>query len=293
MNDAQFAIPGLMPPKAPNWMSELNAPEDGSLCMLIHAGVVSDEVNYAVHVFGEHPGVIKDPSYEFAGQGDNTVVQLPHQAITKDMNTDTWPSFVTMDTTLPTEALIPRQTYCGCPIPINELPWLRDLESIWYWVLRLPVRALPVGDSKIEVCVNGKVRSYVVHRPAFAIHRKDNITPEYKLYKAQYEITDGTSLPEGVQINVSKTKAGNITVPTRIMQEKFPQIAPEEFVSYLATITMDNSTRIFVGHIENNNIEFSVDPTGKTGTMQILVEASLTGRNDTWLPILESHGVLL
>lgn len=293
MNDAQFAIPGLMPPKAPNWMSELKAPEDGSLCLLIHAGNVSDEVNYTVHVFGNKPGVIKDPSYEFAGERDNTVVQLPRQAIDKNMNTESWPSFVTMDTKLPEDALIPRRTYCGCPIPINELPWLKDLETVWYWILRLPIRSLPVGDSKVEVCINGHVKAYVVHRPPFDIHRKDNLTPEYSLYKAQYEITDGNALPEGVQIDVHKSRAGAIIVPTRIMQEKFPQFAPDEFVSYLATISMENSTRIFVGHVENNNIEFSVDPTGKTGTMQILVEASLTGRNDTWLPIIESHGVLL
>lgn len=190
MNNVVFAIPGLMPPKAPNWMSKLIAPEDGSLCMLLHAGKIEDVVTYALDIRGVRPGVIKDPDYNYVGGTDAHEHQLPHQALMPMLDRSSWPDFLRAASELPSEIIIPRKVYCGCPIPIDELPELQDLETVWYYILELPVRSLPVGDTTVEVTINGKVRNYTVQRQHSIIHDKSRLTYRYSDYTPIFESMD-------------------------------------------------------------------------------------------------------
>lgn len=187
MNNVVFAIPGLMPPKAPNWHSELIAPEDGSLCLLLHAGAIADTVTYAIDIRGIRPGVIKDPDYEYVGGRDDRESQIPHQALLPTLDRSSWPDFLRTSSELPASILIPRKVYCGCPIPIDELPELQDLETVWYYILELPIRSLPMGDTVVEACINGKMRKYTVQRPAFKIHSKSALTYRYSVYTPALE----------------------------------------------------------------------------------------------------------
>lgn len=277
MNNAVYAIPGLMPPKAVNWMTALNAPEDGSLLFLAHAGDIQDNVTYSINLRGHRPGTIKDPEYEFAGSWDNTTTQLPEGMFAAEMDVSEWPNFLRTSTTLPEGILIPRKVCCGCPIPINELPHLEDIETVWYWVLELPKRALPVGDTTIEVCINGKVRTYVVHRPHFAIHRKDNRTDEYKFY------TETLLAPEDVDLTLKSDKTGSISA----ILPANPPIKWDDYV-FFATIGINNTTFTSMGQLIADSpmkVEFEVPKLNQTGAASVKLTAQRSG-NVLELPLI-------
>ena len=283
MNDAVFAIPGLMPPKAVNWLSELKAPEDGSLLFLAHAGAATDKVTYTICLPGPRKGVIKDPNYEFAGRADNTPVQLPKGALFEAMDTSQWPNFMEATTTLPEGILVPRKVCCGCPIPINELPHLKDLETVWYWVLELPKRALPVGDTVIEICVNNKIREYVVKRPPYAIHRVDDRTNDYKLY------TEDLIAPEDVTTTLKATKQGSV-------EAILPKLDHVDWSNYVffATIELNNTSVTVMGHLTGENtqkVAFEVPKLEQTGMANIKISAQRPG-NVLEIPLIQLPSVV-
>lgn len=175
MNNALFAIPGLMVPAAPNFHSQLTAPEDGSLCICVHCGRSGENVNYAVRIPGTRGGVIKDPSYNYGP------MSLVKESYVRE-RTDKMPQFLTISEILPPDALVPRCVVNGCPIRITERP---GLCNPLYWILRLPVGTLPPGDTTVEVVVNGRHHAYVVQRPAFGIHSRCDVTP--RLQEAQHQ----------------------------------------------------------------------------------------------------------
>lgn len=163
MNDAIFAIPGLMPPMAPKYRSQLKSPEDGSLALCVHCGVTGDEVFYAIHVGGYLEGIIKDPSYDYGPRLNDYI------------SAQRYPQLMTVSDTLPPDAIVPKHPVHGCPIPITERPDLEDEDKL-YWIINLPPRTLPVGVNEIQVTINGRLRKYVVSRPAFKIHALPDIT---------------------------------------------------------------------------------------------------------------------
>lgn len=193
MRAVAYAIPGLMPPTAPNFVTRIDAPEDGSLLMMIHAGVIDDKVSYAIRVRGCRAGVIKDPKYNFYGVDDMTPIQRPRYMFSKPLDTSKWPdfSFKIDDNSTEEEfikfdsAIIPFVVCNGSPISILDIldnkveAGLVHPADACIWIIDLPVRALPVGESEVEVTINGEVRKYIVSRPAFSIHRKPNLTPNY------------------------------------------------------------------------------------------------------------------
>lgn len=250
MNNAVFAIPGLMPPTAPHWTLQLKSPEDGSLCMLLHAGKSTDKVSYAIALRGKHPGVIKDPGYEFTGNTDFTTVQLPHQAMSAPVDTSRWPDFLRVTDTLPEAVLIPRRACNGCLIPLHEWPFLKDLDTVWYWILELPVRALPVGDSVVEVCVNGRVHKYTVQRPAFAIHRKDGRTALYYDYVPVY----AEDAPE-VHVDIQAGKQGSIAVELSGLKAKQPKVALDD-MNYAAKFSYGTVVLTADGTLNGDTVEF-------------------------------------
>lgn len=282
MNNVIFPIPGLMPPKAPNWMSKLIAPEDGSLCLLLHAGAISDDVTYAIDVRGWRPGVIKDPDYDYAGGHDFSMRELPRQALVKTLDRSKWPDFLRTSSELPENILIPRKVYCGCPIPINELPCLDDLETVWYWILELPKRALPMGDTVVEACINGKVRKYVVQRPAYRVHSKSALTYCYQAYTPVFE-------PDDVSVDIKATGQIKISFPLQPVVDKF--------------IKIDQTSRQFrlIAYSENKQVQTTesiIDDNDMIALATLLpppdictgfkVEVRFNERDNAWLPVVES-----
>lgn len=169
MNNALFAIPGLMPPKAPKFKTVYKSPEDGSLKMLIHCGADTDVVFYSIHIPGWREGIIKDPGY-FVGHPDKKYKE--------------YPEFMFISKTLPKNTLIPKKVIRDWPIPITEVGCIAD-EDKQYWILILPKRTLPPGATEIQVNVNGSVSNYVVSRPYFDIHSLNDITTRYKKFNRQ------------------------------------------------------------------------------------------------------------
>lgn len=177
MNHVIFAIPGLMPPRAANWRRQLIAPEDGSLYMLIHCGYATDIVNYSLVLPGWHHGVIKDPGYNFLWPDWEALCSHHHHAHNHHHKHHIhwyddpcfWKQFLTVSDQLPDDVMIPRRKVHGCPIPITELTDAEPPE-LRYFILKLPPRALPVGDTTLDVTVNGRVLHYIIQRPAFSIH---------------------------------------------------------------------------------------------------------------------------
>lgn len=278
MNNVIFAIPGLMPPKAPHWQSEMIAPEDGSLCFLLHAGAVTDEVSYALDIRGIRPGVIKDPDYEFVGGTDSWQRELPHQALLPTFDRSSWPDFMRTSNELPLQILIPRKVCCGCPIPIDELPHLADLESVWYWILELPVRALPEGDTVIEVCVNGKLKKYTVQRPAFAIHEKSKLTTQY---------SDYAEIFTGEQVVASYDSDGKLSVEFAFkpVLDKYPMfnIHQAEFKLRLKNDPALESTAFTLTE-DNTVVITAVDP-NPSAFVGWNIDLRFNERETSWLPV--------
>lgn len=287
MNDAVFAIPGLMPPKAPKWSSIIHTPEDGSLVMLIHAGKATDKVSYAVKVRGVRPGTIKDPEYLYVGGHDATQRELPHQAtIPPKEDRSNWPDFLSSTTTLPSDIIIPKRVRCGCPIPLNELPHLQDIDEVWYWILTLPPRALPMGDSEVEACVNGKVRSYIIQRPAFAVHRRDGITERYSDYKAPTSPQD----EELVQIDISSTKGGYIRVSGAALKDRKAVAYNPDTFEYRLILTQNHSSVELSASYDQETDTISADIPAEyvqIGIVKIILQYNIFGSPVGWLPLTD------
>ena len=147
-NYTQFAIPGLMTPRSPNYQSNIIAGESGDLIILLHAGKSTDCVHYCLIVGGARKeGVVKDPTYPY-------VNGLDGRERDRNMFNKT-PDFAYKTTDLPDEVYVPKVNIKGCPTPITEL---NKAEERTYFILKLPRTALPVGDSVIQVSINGRVR---------------------------------------------------------------------------------------------------------------------------------------
>lgn len=184
MNNAEYPLPGFMPPTKKNWLTTIISPEDGSLKLLVHVGKETDSVKYNIHLTGLKFGNIKDPSYETYGMHDDTSSQRPYQKLCSAAENIPSYEFINKSTSYDDDTIVPYVIYCGCPIKITELP-NDSIDTTYYWTIELPVRALPIGDSYIEVLINNKIRKYTVQRPYFSIHSKFNLSDSYALYGKQ------------------------------------------------------------------------------------------------------------
>lgn len=168
-----------MPPKAATWRSQLIAPEDGSLRLLVHVGNAEDTVNYTIDIPGWRAGIIKDPDYAFV----NADIEDIGVSTPTEEEKQNWPQFLKTSAELPENALIPSVIIRGCPVPVTEL--VDDAtEAHTYFYLDYPARTLPVGDTKVQVTINGKLWQHIVHRPDFAIHHRRGITSRYSRFKS-------------------------------------------------------------------------------------------------------------
>lgn len=176
MNNCVYAIPGLMPPTAPNWNSAIVTPEDGSLLLCVHVGLPEDKINWAINILGKRHGTVKDPSYAYT-EWNNTPVETPERSVPVAGEHGEWRQFMKTATQLPEDCIMPAVVCNGVSRSIYEL--YTGEESPTYWYLEMPIRSLPVGDSKVEVCINGVMRTYIVQRPAFTVHSKRNLSNLY------------------------------------------------------------------------------------------------------------------
>lgn len=142
MTDAEWAIPGLMPPVPVNDLTTINANADGSLKLLLWCGRPTDTV--AVNM-----------TSGFMWR------------ITHDMEDE----YVTSSTDLDPEAIVPWRKIHGHAVNVGDRCDL-DRENVvkTYWVLTLPEHALHFGDTIVEVLVNGHPIEYIVHRPVTLEH---------------------------------------------------------------------------------------------------------------------------
>lgn len=169
MQDAVYALPGFMPPSAPNWKTQLFTQENGSIKLCVHCGVEGDKVYYSLDIPGWNFGFIKDPKYF----EDN---DYPEKFLDKIKS---YSQYLSETDTLDGDTVIPKVVINDWPIPITER---KDIENKKYWILDLPAYTLPVGDTEIQVIINGRKRTYVVHRPEFSIHRLPDMTDK-KIFK--------------------------------------------------------------------------------------------------------------
>lgn len=281
MNNAVYGINGLMPPKAPNWMTELIAPEAGDLLMLIHAGDETDIVNYAIDLRGLKEGTVKDPTYAFTGENDAYVVsQQGMHALVDDLKAiKEWPDFMTIQKSMPTGAIIPKRVFCGCPIPITEWPGVNDVENLRYWILQLPVRALPVGDTVVEVCVNGNIYKYVVKRPKFAIHNKMDRTLQFYLYS---EIIKNKN---AVTQEVYTNKEGLINIDCTELKNKLGYEL--DLYEYKLNILLDEEVTIS-GNLLGTIVSFIIPKTEKSDEVSWKAFYRKEPRETAWLPLYSS-----
>lgn len=66
MNDAVWALPGLMPPKQTKYDLVIITNEDGSWSKEIYKGIPGAVITYAIWIPGWYHGVIKDPNYDYS-----------------------------------------------------------------------------------------------------------------------------------------------------------------------------------------------------------------------------------
>lgn len=174
----QYAFPGLMTPRPVNFETRIIADEDGSLSLLLHVGDISDRVNYCIMVGGNRMiGYIKDPSYKYVDGLDKWPSKNEFVA----------PQFSYISSHLPSGIKIPKIDVNGCPVPIDEL---YHGDSPAYFILKLQATGLPIGDSIVEVAINGKRRNYIVTRPDFHMHRKHGHNLG-KLYEKLLNLDEG------------------------------------------------------------------------------------------------------
>ena len=237
-NYTQFAIPGLMTPHAPNFKKNIITDESGNLIILLHSGVSTDRVNYCLIVGGNRrEGVVKDPTYPYVNGLDGR--EMDRNRFNKA------PDFAYKTTDLPDEVFIPKVNVKGCPIPITELNKAQDKT---YFILKLPRTALPVGDSVIQVSINGKIRQYIVQRPAFYIH-----VPQHKDISNKYNIFSNT--PD-FKFNVELCQDQDSTIEIDLMRTR----EMNENYTYSASL-IDIDEAIYVMNVDwsEDNSKILVD----------------------------------
>lgn len=158
MNPAEWAIPGLMPPEAPNWMMQNYTPEDGSLKMCVWCGKDSDTVTYALSA-GAHRRLLKDPNYEF------------WYSQYLEEKKALWAVFLSKEEALPDDAYVPYVKRCRWkkPRPVTERCDIEDADKR-YWILTLPKGTLLPGVNELQISVNGTIHHYVLNTPAYIEH---------------------------------------------------------------------------------------------------------------------------
>lgn len=262
-----YAFPGLMTRRPVNAMRNIIADEDGSLLLLLHAGKVGDRVHYALVMGGNRTeGVVKDPSYPYLdGLGGH---ERTHYAAGER------PQFSYITEVLPDNVYVPFVRVGDCPVPITEL--FTEPCRPAYFILKLPDTGLPVGDTIVEVSINGRRRNYIVQRPDFAVHRKHgrDLTAKYRKLTAQpdgmFELqTDNgrsckadihlltRSIPDGARYLVYMANGEySITLDyvwkgRELIVVKLPQGLPTGRYKCVASYTMDNETwtEITQGHV--------------------------------------------
>lgn len=143
MNNAEYALPGCMPPDPINMESVIKTPEDGSLKLCVAVASPQAKVSYAITLPGCPGIIIRDPLY-YAYHMCSAEEILKH---------NTTRSYMRSYTTLPRE--IPSvktrvRIYGAHMLPITELEYNFPRT---YYVLELPMNTLPYGDAKLEILV--------------------------------------------------------------------------------------------------------------------------------------------
>lgn len=235
MNNAVYAIPGLMPPYAVNWRLQLFGPEDGSLYMLLHCGRNTDDVHYAIDFHQWRRGVLKDPTYKDLRKFEKKL-----------------PQFLVKSTVLPKRIIIPSIVRAGCVVPITDRCDIPEKDRR-YWYIELPPNTLPVGDTVIEVSINGYVHEYIVQRQPFSMHKHRFPARKYKKYVNQpgetYDyafghLTGGTFT---IDITHAKTESGEYVKDLNARFETTVRIGTDERI---------------VGTSQNGNILTVTIPSG-------------------------------
>lgn len=194
MSRAIYAIPGLMPPTSPNVSARVITPENGGLFLCVHCGRAGDVVNFAIRRVGWCGGTIKDPSYDFGPLEDNAgfVARKAH-----------WAQFLIQSTVLPEGAdILMRLVHIDVPVRVTERPDIKPEDRV-YWLLELPAGTLPVGQSELDIVVNGKVSRYTLSRPEFVIHSG---------YAANYNSKELHQLGETLDIMVAAGKEQRVII---------------------------------------------------------------------------------
>lgn len=158
--DARFAVPGLMPVEPVKALCRIEADVDGSLFLCVHCGRATDDVHYAVDVWGPHRrrGVIKDPSYK----------RRPGAHVPREMRE--WAQFMTVCDRLPEGCdVLNVEIHGTMAVPVTDVPCIPEGERR-YWVLCLPAEILPYGQSMLELTINGRVYRHAVTRKPFAAY---------------------------------------------------------------------------------------------------------------------------
>lgn len=163
--NAMYVVPGLMPPNDTNNQMRVILPEDGSMFACVHCGPVTDEVHYAIDVWGPclRSGVVKDPSYDFGAA-------VFCRWFMK--NKDKWPQFMIKSDVLPEGCRVLNKVVRGdWTVPVTEKPCMEDGDKR-YWILELPPGSIPYGQSVLELVINGRKVEHVLNRPQFSIHNR-------------------------------------------------------------------------------------------------------------------------
>lgn len=174
--DARFAVPGLMPVEPVKDLCRVEAAVDGSLFLCVHCGRATDEVHYAVDVWGprRRRGVIKDPSYKWE----------PGRHVPRHARE--WAQFMTVCDSLPDGCDVLRVEVHGTrSVPVTDVPCIPEGERR-YWVLCLPAEILPYGQSMLELTINGRVYSHAVTRKPFSAYARGNgLTSRLRVFRHQ------------------------------------------------------------------------------------------------------------
>lgn len=220
----QYAFPGLMTPRPVKFDTRIIAHENGSITLLLHAGKAGDIVHYCILVGGHRIiGYVKDPSYRHV-KGLDWDKPSPREFTAPQL------SYITE--TLPDNVVIPKIDVNGCPMPITELNHEECRPA--YYILKLQTTGLPIGDSIIEVAINGKRRNYIVTRPDFHIHRHHSRNLG-KLYNRLLTLPDGS-------FDLQTDNGKSTTVDVHVLDKKLPDV---EYIAFMqsknAMITLDFS----------------------------------------------------
>ena len=173
MSEAIYAIPGLMPPTSPHYDTRVVLPENGKVSLCVYCGREGESVHYCLHAHGYAGGFIKDPSYVYPETKEG-------EALGKDK--EAWPQFMRMAPELPEGIEVLKVIKDGkWAIPVTEKD--PDFSDKVYWILEVPAGILPIGDTILELSVNGSVRKYTLQRPGFGAYARRDITKRYSYLK--------------------------------------------------------------------------------------------------------------